>query len=71
MRKYTIRIVCELGIFIEQIFAKNMVEADTIALRKGHKISNYGEYFLESAYAKQGWLFPDKGVCEVRICDFT
>lgn len=42
MRKYHTWIYCHLGIIYEVITAKNWEEAHTITLRKGYKLTEYG-----------------------------
>ena len=43
MRKYHTWIYCHLGVLYEIVEAKNYDEAYSATLRKGHKLTQYGE----------------------------
>jgi hypothetical protein len=61
-RKYTVIVNFECKQYVENIYASNMREANSIASNKASAITHGGHIWLQSYCAKQGWRGNKLGV---------
>lgn len=61
-RKYTVIVNFECKQYVENIYASNLREANSIASSRAMLITNYGNIWLQSYCAKQGWCGSKLGV---------